>query len=1503
MKSSTRQLLTAISLIIALSMLVTAFAACQAKPQQNSDPITNSTEGTTPEESSESSKADTDIAESKDSSSESESETEINTEKPSDRVDINSNEAPLIEYASSISNGVDFGFSDPTRTALTFSNSEMNLEYALSVDQKQLVKKLTNKSGYTYVENTMDVFVKMTDGSTFYSSNSYISTSANAFRMGYYFYEIKLQDQIFSNDMEISSSKKISHIQWENFRQCTPTVDGKVLKVVNDAEATDAFVSFGRGYTYDTQKYQLLKITMKADSRAANGEIFIIANGETSYKAENSISFNIKNDGEFHDYLIPLSSIAGYKGTLTGLRLDVFGGGASYEISALELVETNTQNAPLNLVLCRSFMTYSDKMHHVIQVAAKEKAENIDCIGMETKISADTVEKLIVKDAGGIKESLDGVDWSTAEYVAFDIKDAGIFGYILPFDGKGGNIKVTVSDGLYTVIQTLSPENNTIIPSEENTLNANDFYMGQRIYTDDSHDFTEFLQEAYCERNPLTSQYVKVSETNSASGASFAGYDSLRGIYKFTLARVSGGFNTPYYKSPNKHYNVDFTIRGDKYDRKIYAMTATESGQLECAVLLDQNDLLLPIPIEVGKNFSETAGDRSIFNLDDAPYSEAIFPLVIAAQQKVTYNIVNLYQRWGNFPLKQLSWIQFQAPYYHLSTGVVETNCILPWSYTPWSCTNTFKGLNTLPDFRPMSAPFWESQPQHTSCGTHTWLVYTDESGSTVTYECTDNTITSYGPVYAEIAMDYISDDGRIKSTYTHLELPQTDENRTYYSMSYEVLEDISFKDFANEFEFYRVTDNDPSGIYQNIGYLNESNECTVTNAVIDEKITNADGSTTINYAPSVKYVLGNNCPYFSLFNMKDNEKSDGYSNLALLIYNSDFVICGEEVTPQFAITHTQNTVRLTLNYDELTLKAGDKFTINCILLPWGSQETVYDGSNGLAPDQSVRNVREDSLLDPIKATPYESASDCTAVESVFLPKLRTNNGKAATFTVSGGSRACDLMMDEGRNNIAVRVYGFDMLTAPMVEELIDGEWIPYAINSYDNPDSANYAHSYDGYGVYYDGDGTFSYAFVIDMTEGKDRTFRLIADTEFKGWPAEPNADNGRSDFLDIYTDPVEIADIMDSTSAKLFTSYTVSDDESYISVFGTNNKAEGYIYAFENNTDETGHFLVLKYRIPTTNQSPIRKFEFFTSTVLERANASCLINCPDSFIEADGEWHVLVIDISKVVEGSGGNAPSGFLSNVFVPASDEKYYATHLRFDFFSQQMSDTDYIDIAYIGMDNSLDEINQFVRDDRIETLTLIQGVKGYDVDTNSGTIVDKSAYNSYVKEGSGYTVSANHYASCLDIISGTQYTGTTRYSDTGKNGVTNITYGKTTTDKNDFSSAGTFLQFSGWAVVQSGVSNLVYSTDGGLTWSDMLDEETTNATSTLIDNGANKRGTPYTFSMENDSTGGNFQGGKLYIDLSEHAGETVNVIIAAAPISAPDTLCVLANIIGVSVPAN
>jgi hypothetical protein len=136
---------------------------------------------------------------------------------------------------------------------------------------------------------------------------------------------------------------------------------------------------------------------------------------------------------------------------------------------------------------------------------------------------------------------------------------------------------------------------------------------------------------------------------------------------------------------------------------------------------------------------------------------------------------------------------------------------------------------------------------------------------------------------------------------------------------------------------------------------------------------------------------------------------------------------------------------------------------VDYILLPWGYVDSTSD--------QNVLNVREDSCLNPYKIT----AETGSVLEDVWVPKLRVDEAQTATFTLTGGD-----------NNGIVRVYGLTSYQRPVIEELVDGQWVTYK-------DSTN--RDYDGYMIYADEDGTYSVAFVVNMTSAPEtgRTFRVV--------------------------------------------------------------------------------------------------------------------------------------------------------------------------------------------------------------------------------------------------------------------------------------------------------------------------------------------------------------------------------------------------------------------------
>lgn len=873
--------------------------------------------------------------------------------------------------------------------------------------------------------------------------------------------------------------------------------------------------------------------------------------------------------------------------------------------------------------------------------------------------------------------------------------------------------------------------------------------------------------------------------------------------------------------------------------------------------------------------------------------------MVVAPGEKAQYTVLNLYQRWGNYPLKQISWIQFHSPYYHLSTGVTETNCILPW-YT----TKNSKGLNTLPDYRTMSAPFWTTQPQHNSAGGHQWLRYTDVNNVYSTSETTGVRIDSYGPTYADIALDFVTSDGKVELTYTHMEMPQTDENRSYYEMKYTIKEDLSINDFKNQFTFYSVTDNcpdnGPSGdgksVYEKVGYLDENNKYQVADA--------ADGSDLKTY------VLGKECPYFSFFMMpnyyRENPHAEGYSNVAVLIYNYEVIINGEEVDTNFYLRNKSNTVYLSLNLDDVTFKAGDTITINAIFMPWGSQEyedgivdltttppnyeydmVVGEDENGDSiyyMDKNVRDVRENTLLDPLKAT---ADKDCEVLNSVFVPKVKTTNGKTAEFTVSGG-----------HNNSTVRVYGFNMLTVPFIEEYVDGEWKEYVVSSKDTADAYGFYHYYDGYMVNYDGDGTYSYSFVVPMDHGAPRKFRISATKEFEGWPA---INDGTSEIVDdpinYFLQPQEI--MLNSVSSTNIASAEMAPDKSSVSLFGHASVAETYFFFKNNATDPqvTGQYVVVKYKVPT-GMNNISQFEFFTTTDLSYTSATGDHRVQVS-ATTDNKWHMLIINLADMCN-----------EGVFVPNGKGEYAASFIRWDFLNQKVSADMNLDIAYFGVHDNLDDIyamelnKEIVPTETPKYIELVEGGRTVKVDPTTG----EEYIPTYVHKDSGYTVSDVEYAAWIDFINRESSSGSAHNAKAVLE--MSCPGGTTMSDTKN-------LVLTGWAVADGGIEKYVWSADGGKTWHDVGLYNTT-AISPASDAYFNAYGSiksytdpitgekvvPAVADKEASKANSGFQGkGGIVADLSEYSSEVVNVTFAAVPKADTDSLCIIVHVTGVSVPEN
>ena len=994
---------------------------------------------------------------SSESGSESESDTdEEDTTEVGPKYEIEGDFGSSILEADSLKGSVKSYYESGDRKKLIVENGNVVIDLGMTKDSDG-VMTVTGKDGGVFLDATADAYIKTEDGRYFYASNSLGGSDANIYRMGYYMYDV----HVYGNDFFTTDSTVVS-----NEKKIAPNSVSSVA-MVEQLDRNDGSIAFKVTNAADPRLYMKVKLncsnagylrfSAKSDV-SSHGELYICLEGMNgSFSSDMSVSFDLINDGQWHEYTVKLEDIPGYEGRVEYLRFDI-GTQAGEVIELRDLVSFDMKVDVPAARFDRGLFVYPDKVNQVMHLIGTDDTENVSEYGFEMKIPADKVLRVLTTDRKGDHDTIDGVHWGTADYVGFDIDGVGIFGFIkINDDDYAGRLKVSLEDGYYVIRHFANPENGEI-------REGSDLYIGHRLYFGETHDFDELLFEAYCEHNPLSD--ITVTTTGSSPMGRFFSYDGLRGAYKYDV-RYGNWYNI-ITNAQNMHYNVNTTINGDGADdRKIYIYTsAVANGQtLECAVLMDENDVLIPIPLEVCKNFAGD-GEANEF-LADEGYSEVYFPLVVGADDSLTFTMAHLYQNWGKVPLKQIDSIQFYTPFYHFSCGVTETNCLRP--FYDMNAPKLTENIYCLPDHRAMSAPLWTEfkknsrDPQHTNGGFHNMFEYVVD-GEYVTHEFVGDKINSYGPTYAELVMDYITDDGKVKVSYTHMEMPHTDETRTFYVCTYEFLEDLTITDSKKNFSFYSVTGRYVD--YGKMGYLNENNE----SVIVDHTLKG-----------TAEYLMGDECPYFDLFmwmpTSSDPATENDYVNVSCLIYNYDIQMGGEGFDGGFAIYVQDGWAHLTLNADTLEFKKGDKISLNLVIVPWGSQQSDYTREDA---DWNVRQIRENTLLDPMTIEVLNGE----AVESVFLPRVKSLDGKSAEFVLSGGE-----------NNVTVEVLGMTAIARPVVYELVDGEWIEYVISSKDTPDSRGNAHEYDGYMIRYDGDGTFSYSFVVDMNGDAVRTFKVVVE------------------------------------------------------------------------------------------------------------------------------------------------------------------------------------------------------------------------------------------------------------------------------------------------------------------------------------------------------------------------------------------------------------------------
>jgi hypothetical protein len=292
----------------------------------------------------------------------------------------------------------------------------------------------------------------------------------------------------------------------------------------------------------------------------------------------------------------------------------------------------------------------------------------------------------------------------------------------------------------------------------------------------------------YGETEPLPADAFRL-----LTGTNPVRYDKKRGCYIIGTL-TAGSFQKKFYETPNYYGTATFHVTNDQHKRKIYICQESSDGKgiTEGGIVLDRDGHPLPIVVQVSKNFASEK-EEEFYNPTDIPFSETFFPLYLEPGESHTLTSLHLFQNWGRHMTKHWSSLGAWMDYFHSSTGVTETTCYVPFKY------GGLGGIS-IADFRAMSQTcFWDGQPQHDNLAGHSFLSYYDEKEWIhLVYQGT--TYRSTGPNWYDIGLHYLSADGKIKAMVNIFETPQSDELRSYFDVTYEMLQPLAIEDARAHF-------------------------------------------------------------------------------------------------------------------------------------------------------------------------------------------------------------------------------------------------------------------------------------------------------------------------------------------------------------------------------------------------------------------------------------------------------------------------------------------------------------------------------------------------------------------------------------------------------------------------------------------------------------------------------------------------------------------------------
>jgi hypothetical protein len=306
-----------------------------------------------------------------------------------------------------------------------------------------------------------------------------------------------------------------------------------------------------------------------------------------------------------------------------------------------------------------------------------------------------------------------------------------------------------------------------------------------------------------------------------------------------------------------------------------------------------------------------------------------------------------------------------------------------------------------------------------------------------------DTRIYLTSPNLANFALDYLSEDKKIKTTLEVFETPQDDEARSYIKMIVDVLEPVDIDETsAHNLRFLNAGAYIVKTVWPHVAYTNQIGETTIVDVP-------AQDAWVLEGVP-----LGREWPFAAAYSHKNG-------NIAFCVNRFEGVLGGQKVD-SFGLSSyggkEWTELFLTAPGSLTRLEKGDHVEAHFFVMPYGNADVDFK------PAERQRELYGENLA-------AISVTHGTAMPG-YPRRMKADPRGFAEFTLTSGD-----------NWTPILVEGFSSHRGPMLWEERGGQWLFHDQQIYGN----------DWYQSYVDEDSSIGFVFVVNVRPGQSHHYVVM--------------------------------------------------------------------------------------------------------------------------------------------------------------------------------------------------------------------------------------------------------------------------------------------------------------------------------------------------------------------------------------------------------------------------